>query len=263
MYPLRRVEDENLYYYESNQDSDLTLIFTPGGFNPGIWKHQVKYFSRKTHTISFRPTSDERDFEGEKRGLENVLKQNQVENAVIVSNILGNPVAQAFEDRENVMATVFTGMLKSYKVPSKIYSMGSKLVGSEPKLSRKMFFSKYTDYRVVKEFIRDAELPSHEVFNSFAKEYDIRTPVKPSLVIHSEEDRFSSLERVKKLDKNSTSLIQRAGTFSFYEKPQEYNKALNDFLVTVDERVEERQVYESKKRNRSLSEFEKKVKAKR
>ncbi|MBC5792608.1 MAG: alpha/beta hydrolase [Nanohaloarchaea archaeon] len=263
MYPLRRVEDENLYYYESNQDSDLTLIFTPGGFNPEIWRHQVKYFSRKIHTISFQPTSNNRGFEGEKRALANVLKQDQVENAVLVSNVLGNPVIQSFEDRENVMATVFTGMLKNYSLPTRLYSMGSKFLGAEPKLFKKMFFSSYADYKVVKQFLRDAEFPSYEIFKSFAKEYDIRTPVKPNLVIHSEEDRFSSLERVKKLENNSTSLIKRSGTFSFYEKPQEYNKALNDFLVSVDERIEERKIYESKKRNRSLSEFDKKVKAKR
>jgi len=43
-FSLRRVGNENMHYYESEKDSKIQLVFVPGGFNPEIWKHQIKYF---------------------------------------------------------------------------------------------------------------------------------------------------------------------------------------------------------------------------
>jgi len=259
MFPLRRIGDQNVYYYESNQDSDLTLIFVPGGFNPEVWKHQLKYFSRKLHTISFRPTKSKRGFEGEKEALENILEQDNVENVVLISTALGNPLIQSMEDNDKVMATVFTGMLKGYRMPGKLYSPVSRLALSQPKIFKKMFFCEHTEYKIVKDFLQELEFPDYDVFQSFLDEYDIRTPVKSSLVIHSEHDTLSSLDSVKKLEGHSTSLIKRAGSFPFFEKPQEYNKALNDFLVKIDQKVEDKDIYESNQENRSLFDFQKKI----
>jgi len=258
-FSLRRVEQENLRYYESDQDSKTQLVFIPGGFNPELWKHQLKYFSRKYKTISFQPTQSFRDLEGERNALENVLEQDSVDNAVLVSNIWGNSLAQEFEDHESVRATVFTGVNREPEFRQRsFYKAFWKLGVRKPKILKKKMFSDKTDYRILKEFAEDIEVPSYRNILSFGRSYSFKRPTTPSLIIHSQDDPKSSMEFARELrDSASISIIERAGTFSFYEKPQEYNKVLNDFLSEVEEAVEEKQLIETKTKNRSLFEFEK------
>lgn len=260
-FSLRRVGQENLHYYESEQDSQIQLVFLPGAFNPEIWKHQLNYFSRKHRTVSFQPTKSFRDLEGERRGLENILNQEKIENAVLVSNIWSNSLAQEFEDHENVVATVFTGVTKKPELRRRaLYNSFWKLVKSKPKLLKKSVFCDETRYSIVKEFVNDLEVPDYSDLLSFQRDYNFSRPSKASLIIHAEEDRKSSIELARELrDSASISIIERAGTFSYYEKPQEYNKALSDFLSRVEESVEEKELIETKNKNRSLFEFEKKL----
>lgn len=257
-FSLRRVEQGNLHYYESDEDSSIELVFTPGGFNPELWKHQLKYFSRKYRTISFQPTQSFQDLEGERNALENVLSQNQVENAVLVSNIWGNSLAQEFESHENVIATVFTGATPELELRRRsFYNLFWKSGTGKPKLLKKAIFSDETDYSIVKEFVDDLKVPDYRDLLSFQQGYSFRKPSIASLLIHGEKDRKSSVEFARELQEPaSVSVIERAGTFSFYEKPQEYNKILNDFLTRAEEAVEEKQLIETKTRNRSLFEFE-------
>jgi pimeloyl-ACP methyl ester carboxylesterase len=258
-FSLRRVGQENLHYYESDQDSNIQLVFIPGGFNPELWKHQLKYFSRKYKTIGFQPTQSFRDLEGERSALKNILEQEELTDVVLVSNIWGNSLAQDFEDHENVRATVFTGATKDLELRSRsLYSFFWSFGIKKPKILKKALFSNETDYKIVKEFIRDLEVPSYNDIKNIQGEYRMRRPETPSLIVHTDEDKKSSLEFARELGDNaSVSVIERAGAFSFYEKPQEYNKALNDFLSQVEEAVEEKELIETKTKNRSLFEFEK------
>ncbi len=259
-FSLRRVEQENMHYYESEQDSNIQLVFISGGFNPKIWKHQIKYFSRKYRTISFQPTQSFRDLEGERSALENILKQDSLTDVVLISNFWGNSLAQEFEDHEKVRATVFTGANRNLDTRRRsLYNMFWNLGTRKPKLLKKALFSDETDYKVVKEFAEDLEVPEYSNIRSFQQNYRMKRPSTPSLVIHTAEDNRSSLNFARELGDNaSISIIERAGIFSFYEKPQEYNKALNDFLSQVEEAVEEKKLIETQNKNRSLFEFEKK-----
>ena len=256
-FSLRRVGNENMHYYESETDSSIQLVFIPGGFNPELWKHQLRYFSRNFKTISFYPTQSFRDWEGEKRALENVLEKDGLENVVLVSNFWGNPMAQELEEHEDVVATVFTGLNREVPGKSKSrYSIFWNFGSRNPKIFKKSLFSEDAEYRVVKDFAEDLEVPDYSDMESF-RQRKMRRPVKPSLVIHADEDNYSSLEFARELEGSvSISVIERAGTFSFYEKPQEYNKALNDFLTRLEKAVEEKQIIETKQKNRSLFEFE-------
>ena len=257
-FSLRRVGDENLYYYDSGQNSSLQLVFLPGGFNPELWKHQLRYFSKKYRTIAFQPTQGERDFEGEKEALEKILDQDDLENVVLVSNVFGNPVAQDFESNENVISTVLTGSLRGdTRIISKgFYRVFNNFISKKPKLMRKFLFSSETNYRIVKEFSNEMEAPSYSDLMSFAERYSVSPPSKNSMIIYSEDDPLSSIPFSAKTDKTSLSYINRAGTFSFYEKPQEYNKALHDFLTRLEDLVEEEEIAKARKNNRSLFEFE-------
>lgn len=258
-FSLRRINRENMQYSDSKVESDIQLIFTPGGFNTELWKHQLRYFSKKYRTICFRPTESNRGFEGEERALEAVLEQGDIENAVLVSNGFGNSVVRALSDHESVKTTVMTGFRP--ELPEKnIYRVFNFMAERKPKLLRKTLFSKFTDYKVLKDFVRDVEVPEYGKLESFVRR-DIVSEDELSLIIHAEEDRFSSIENARKLNAR-LSVIERAGTFCFYEKPQEYNKALSDFLEIVSEKVREEAIKQSAEENRSLIEFDdKKVKA--
>ena len=257
-FSLRRVGDENLYYADSGKESSLQLIFLPGAFNPDLWKHQLRYFSKKYRTISFRPTEDEQDFEGEKEALRRVLAQDDIDNVVLVSNLFGNSVAQEFEGHEKVISTVLTGSLRGdARIVSKsFYRIFRRVISSKPKLMRKFFFSSETEYKIVKEFTEEMDIPDYEDLMSFAERYSVSPPQKNSMIVYSEDDHLSTIPFSAKTDKTSLSYIKRAGTFSFYEKPQEYNKALHDFLTRLEDVVEEEEIAEAKKNNRSLLEFE-------
>ncbi|MFB6143880.1 MAG: alpha/beta fold hydrolase [Candidatus Nanohaloarchaea archaeon] len=257
-FSLRRVGEENIYYYDSGRESSLQLVFLPGSLNPGLWKHQLRYFSKKYRTISFRPTESSRDFAGEKEALENVLSQKDVDNVVLVSNVFGNPLAQEFESHEKVMSTVLTGALRgdTMLVSKSFYRVFRGVIVKKPKLLKKLLFSDSTDYRIVKEFAQELEAPDFSDLMSFAERYSVSPPSKNSMIVYSENDPLSSIPFSAKTDKTSLSYIKRAGTFSFYEKPQEYNKALHDFLTRLEGLVEEEEIEKARKRNRSLLEFE-------
>jgi pimeloyl-ACP methyl ester carboxylesterase len=258
-FSLRRIGQENLHYYESDQESKVQLVFVSGGFNPELWKHQIKYFSRKYKAISFQPTQSFRDIEGEREALRNILAQKELDNVVLISSLWGNSVTQEFEDHENVRATVFTGASRNLDIRQKsLYNMFWSLGSKKPKILKKALFSNETKYGVVKEFVEDLRVPDYSDIRSFGQSYRMKRPSTPSLIIHAQEDNRSSLEFARELGDNaSISIIERAGVFSFYEKPQEYNKVLSDFLLQVEEAVEEKELIETRNKNRSLFEFEK------
>lgn len=258
-FSLKRINGENMQYSDSEVESDIQLIFTPGGFNTDLWKHQLRYFSKKYRTICFRPTESNRDFEGEKRCLGSILDKEDVEDAVLVSNGFGNSIVRDMNSHESVQTTVMTGFRP--EMPGKnFYNVFSFMAKRKPKLLRKTLFSQYTDYRVLMDFVEELEVPDYETISSFA-EKDMISDDELSLIIHAEEDRFSSIDNARKLNAR-LSVIERAGTFCFYEKPQEYNKALSDFLEIVAEKVREQKIKQSAEENRSLIEFDNnKVKA--
>ncbi|MFT4892820.1 MAG: pimeloyl-ACP methyl ester carboxylesterase [Candidatus Nanohaloarchaea archaeon] len=253
-FSLRRINGENIHYAESETDSDIQLVFTPGSFNPDLWNNQLRYFSKKYKTIAFQPTESYRDFEGEKGCLKAVLEQEKIQNAVLVSNTVGNSVVSSVSDHESVQTTVMTGF-GSRSVPGgKIYRTFWSMAKRSPKILRKSLFSQYTDYRVLKEFMRDVDVPDYRDIESFMNQ-DMVEGDQLSLIINADEDRFSKIEEARKMNAR-LSMINRAGTFSFYEKPQDYNKALNDFLDIVEEKVRKDKIMRSAEENRSLIEFD-------
>lgn len=259
-FSLKRVGEENLHYYESDSESPIQLVFVPGGLNPEVWKQQLRYFSKSFKTVSFRPTVSFRDYDGEKAALKNILDQEHMTNVVLVSHVFGNSLIQEFEEREDVISTVMTSPRRKFdrvfprKVSDWIYRFG-KL---KPKITKKIFFSEKTEYRIVKEFTESLKKPDYRDLRTFLENYTVSRPKKDSLVIHPENDRFSSVDFAQELKPNaSISTLQGTGTFCFYEKPQEYNKALLDFLNVIKEKAKSEEIIEVKKKNHSLMEYEK------
>jgi len=256
-FPVRQVGETNLHFYESNVDSDIQFVFVPGGLNPEVWKNQIRYFSKNYKVISFKPTISYRDYKGEKESLKNILDRDDLENVVLVSNLFGGSLVQEFEEEDCVTATILAGARKQFtrSVPRPLFNLGLKISCLEPKIVKKYFFSDFTKYKVVKSFVKDLESPDYTDFNSFLRNYRFNNPSEKCLVIHSEDCFLSDLDYLKSLN-CSISVLNSCGLFSFYEKPQEFNKALLDFIQTENEEDDSRTLEEIKKSNRSLRDFE-------
>ncbi|MFQ3275388.1 MAG: pimeloyl-ACP methyl ester carboxylesterase [Candidatus Nanohaloarchaea archaeon] len=253
-FSLRRINGENIHYAESGTESDIQLVFTPGSLNPELWNNQLRYFSKKYRTITFQPTESYRGFKGEKSCLKAVIEQEDVENAVLISNTVGNSVVSSLSNHESVQTTVMTGFGSRNLPNESVYKLFWSMSKRSPKMLRKSLFSQYTDYRVLKSFMSDINVPDYDDVKSFMNQ-DMVEGDQLSLIINAEEDRFSNIEEARKMNAR-LSMINRAGTFSFYEKPQDYNKALNDFLDIVEEKVRKDKIMRSAEENRSLIEFD-------
>lgn len=252
-FSTRKVGEENLHYYESDLESRISVIFAPGGLNPELWDQQLRYFSRNFHTISFRPTVSYRNFKGEKSGLNAILDQEHVTDAVLVSNMTGNSLIQSFADREDVISTVLTNPRHGFnrfpqrRIMKALYSL-SKF---KPKIAGKLLFSKKTNYSTVKQFMNTLRLPDYEDFKTFIERCEASKISENSLVIASADDRLSKIDYAKRIaSEGSLSVLNQAGTFSYYEKPQDFNKALLDFIKTIKDTDKKNQI------NMSLKDFQ-------
>lgn len=260
-FSTRRLDGDRVRCFEGGESSPVQMLFVPGPFNPEIWKHQLRYFSKNYTTLCYQ--TEDKDFDSEKRVLEKVLDLPRVQNAVLVSAGPGNAVIQSVEDHDSVVATVMTGARErpQPRVPESLYNAVWRAL-EQPKIAKKMLFSDQTRYPIVKRFLDDLVVPGYDVLRSFEDSYRMVKPVKNSLLVHADSDRFSSKEFAKTLKPNIyLSVIRGAGTFSFYEKPEEYNKAVLDFLNRLEGFVESRNVRKAQKKNRSLREFETRRKA--
>lgn len=251
-FSTEKINGRNTRIFESESDSEVEIVFTPGVWNMDVWKHQLRYFSKVMKTFSFERNS----FEVQKDVLEQLLDE-RLENAVLVSHAMGNTLSQEMEYHENVVATVNVAPGGMRIPPRKIFNL-FWMIGKQPKIAKKLFFSSNTDYRTVESFTSDLENPSHSIFRSFS-ESGWRSPVKNSLILLSEHDRFFQVNRPEKLRQEAAvRFIRGAGAFPFYERPQDFNKAVKEFIDELESFVKSRQVSRTREKNRSLKEFEKK-----
>lgn len=235
---------------------EVELVFVSGVLDPGIWKHQEKYFSRNCEVTSLGG----KNFEVLESELRDILDDS--DHAVVVGAELGNLVAQSVEDHENVMSTVITGPFDKTPLPG-LYSFKTAVKAfTHPKIAKKVFFPNTTNYSVVKEFTYYTNSLDFARYRSFLRG-NLRVPMKNSLIIYNQECRFSSMNAVEDLKPNSEIALLNAGSFSFFEKPQEYNKALHDYLLGKKEFLERRELVKAATENRSLKDFEDKMQLRR
>ncbi len=229
---------------------EIELVFVSGPVDSNCWTHQERYFSRNcvVETVGGQNLHDTR------KELQTLLKSSRFQNTVLIGGGLGNYAIQQLEDNEKVMSTVLTGPFESFPyLPSKLYETISA-IWNKPKLIKKIFFSPNTDYKVVKEFTQ-LNKPKYADIESFNLD-SLRVPLKNSLVMYNRRCRFSRMSDVEKLKPNSEVALLDASTFSFFEKPQEFNKALTDYLRNKKDVLERRKKLKAASKNRSLKEFE-------
>ncbi|MFP4229695.1 MAG: hypothetical protein ACLFRK_00980 [Candidatus Nanohaloarchaea archaeon] len=231
---------------------EIDIVFVSGALNPEVWKHQERYFGRCSNVESLGGG----EFREIRSELLNLLDNS--ENAVVVGAELGNHVVQEVEEHESVVSTVVTGPFDAPPFTSEKAFRFFNRVMQHPKIAKRMFFSEGSEYRVVKEFLHTAEFPGFEIYRSYIGR-SLRVPVKNSLMIYNQNCRFSRMDAVEEMRPNSEIALLNAGSFSFFERPQEYNKALNDYLLGRKDILERRRLVKSATENRSLKEFEEKL----
>ncbi len=251
-----------MHLKDSGGSSRVQLVFVPGLSSMEAWKYQLNYFSKDIRTISFSPTVSNRDFEGHRMALKQILDE-KVENGVLVGSSFSNPLVQGFEAREDVAGTVLIGAERKLKkdIPKGVYQAFTS-ERFPVKLSKKFFFPSM-NYRQVRDFCRKVEFLDWEDFRSFQEKFGVRKPEKESLVVHGKKDYFSNEEYVRELMPSASVSMMEAGLFSFYEKPQEFNKTLSDFLLKIKSKALKEKIEEKKEDNRTLEEFEERLKVKR
>ncbi|MFO7794497.1 MAG: hypothetical protein R6V35_06010 [Candidatus Nanohaloarchaea archaeon] len=228
---------------------DIQLIFVSGLLDSEIWEHQEKYFSRSCRVETIGGES----FEELCEDLEDML--DNCDNAVVIGAEKGNHAVKALESHESVMSTVFTGLFEDLPEikDERKYNLIKKSL-KKPKIFKKVFFKDKTNYRLVKQFMHSFELPSYERYESY-RGMSLDVPLKNSLVVYNQACRFSSMDEVERLKSNSQIALLDAGSFSFYERPQEFNKALHDYLQGKKEFLEKRELVKAASENRSLKDF--------
>lgn len=256
-FPIKRVGSVNMHLYESDTDSDLTLVFLPGGLNPEIWQKQFRYFSKDYNVVSFTPTVSNKGFEGERECVENILGRDDLDNVILVGNQFCQSMVEEFSSWDNVVASVVTGVTDFEDfglLERKKFELGSYFGLRKPKIFKEIFFSSFVDYEDVKDFVSLIDIESFEELRSFYSNSNIDLEGE-CLVMYFEKDNFSSFEVARSLESCGMVFIECAGFFGFWEKPEEFNKALVDFILKVKDLKVGRDWEKIKSENKSLKDY--------
>ena len=227
---------------------DIQLIFVTGALDREAWRHQEKYFSRscRVEIIGGGKFGEVRE------ELEDML--DNCDNAVVIGAEFGNHVVKSLEGHESVMSTVFTGLCENLpEISERKYRYMTEAL-SKPKIFKKLFFKDKTDYRIIKKFLRDIKFPEYEVYSSYSG-LELGVPLKNSLTVYNQSCRFSEMNKIEDMKSNSEIAIIDGGSFSFYERPQEFNKALHDYLQGKKDYLNRRELVKAAQENRSLKDF--------
>ncbi len=244
------------------------LIFLHG--SPGQisnWKYQINYFKNHYRVLAL----DQRGYgESDKpvevslndylMDLKGVMEERGVKqrNTVLIGHSFGGMVAQSYASENRVLGLVLIGSLSRFKpdfIDKVIWylptSLWRRTLFTENfltrKLYRKIYFSDETPSEVFEEFLNDNKeylesLPSH-VFRylRYFRDYNAASVLPrietPTLIIVGEEDRVTpprESERIHGLIPNSKLVIvKKAGHLVLYEKAQEINMLIHDFIRGV------------------------------
>jgi pimeloyl-ACP methyl ester carboxylesterase len=115
-------------------------------------------------------------------------------------------------------------------------------------------------FKEVKQFCSGVDFLKWSDFNSFQSRFGVRKPEKECLAIHGKKSFLSDEEYARELMSSASVSVLDSGPFSFYERPEEFNKTLQDFLLKIERKAIKEKIEDSRKRNRTLEEFDRKVK---
>jgi len=238
--------------FDSRTSSRIQLVFVPGFGGQKLWRHQLNYFSDSFRTISFRP--EKMNYETVRSETEKLLNSKRLDNAVLIGSDTANRVVQCFSTRKDVISVGMTNYSSSIpEIGPQMYGLADRMFG-KPKLIGKLFMSDKTDYRVAKHLMKDTDLMDYGEYMSYA-DVEMRESLKNAVIIQSREDRFSSMKSARKLRPDVTVSEIGGGTFCYYEKPEEFNKALINFVNRLKNFAKSQEIREKREKNKSIKQF--------
>jgi len=262
--------------YDSSREvgeylTPTTLVFLHG--SPGQisnWKYQLEYFKNYYRVIAY----DQRGYGmSDKpkrvsindyiRDLARVLKTLNIEesNTILIGHSFGGMIAQTYASEHGIKGLVLIGSLVKLKV-----TLLDKFIWNTPpilwrkllftdnpitrRLYRDLFFSSATSENVFKEFMEDnreyiESLPGYVFqYEKHFKDYDatsILPKIKcPTLIIVGKDDKVTPVEQSKQIHKLITNskliVIENAGHLVLYEKPEEVNKLIHEFIEQLEKK---------------------------
>ena len=243
----------------------LALVFLHG--LPGQisnWKYQIAYFEKKYRVIAY----DQRGFGKSDKpikvsmnkyleDLDKVMENRKLrpEDVVLIGHSFGGMVAQAYAKTRRIRGLVLVGSL--VKVKPDIFDkivwhlppiFWRKILYTENPLTRrlyrKIFFSPSTPKSIFEEFLKDNKeyletLPAYVFrYGKYFVDYDaspwLREIKTPTLIVVGRDDKVtpvSESETLHKLIPNSgLVIIENAGHLVLYEKADELNRVINEFI---------------------------------
>lgn len=255
------MESENLEYngsemslIDSGNRSKLTIVILPGVEGPKVWRHQYKYFKSDFRTLIVDPV--DRSKENYIETVKNLLQAKNLNNCILVGSNTSCFVLDQINDSKRVVSSVFTdGQLRMPALNFGMFKVLSR-VSRHPKIMQKLVFCDKTDYSTVKDFVNEVDPMDWSEIKSYQNS-EIEGDVENGLLLTPVKSKLSdnSVRNILQPD-ISVSTIS-SGSFCFFEKPEEYNKALYDFISKLKNFKKKAEIRETKEANRSLADFEK------
>lgn len=264
------INNIRIYLYDSSwekeYDRDISLIFLHG--SPGQisnWKYQIKYFKeyyrvvvydQRGYGLSDKPM--ECRIEDYINDLDAIINEAGLprEKLFLIGHSFGGMVAQEYASRREVAGLVLIGSIAKFRpdlIDKIVWKLPPifwrRLLFTENILTRRMyrkiFFSDETDEEIYLEFLRDNKdyiegLPPHVFrYSKYYRDYDASNSVinikAPTLIIVGRDDRVTPVEQSETLNKlipnSKLEIIDGAGHLILYEKPDEINSLIHNFIT--------------------------------
>ena len=243
-YSFGSVNNLDFEVFDSEVDSDVQLVFLPGGMNPEIWKHQLRYFGNDYRTISFK--NQEQTMESEYNALKQIFDEFKLENVVLFSAWEGNLTSTGFHEfEEKILGRILVGDENSLTTKGKnLYSIFDHFKHS--KIVKRAFFTEKYSYRRVKNFKKYLSFSHIENYHQNSELLGDNF-----LRVKGDSDKFS-----RGLD--DCKSIGGSGSFPFFERPEEFNEVSVNYLKYLEDIVREYQVARVERKNGSLEDFSEK-----
>jgi len=254
-------DGSQLYYSMEGEGQPPMVFLHPLPFDHRIWTQQIFEFSfnHKVFALDFpglgysKLASRPRTISSLSDDLNNLMKIEGIDQAVVVGLSLGGAVAQQFALKypDKVGALILAGTSCSYgadeiqkKFSDRVSQYRSADAGEHYANNLKILFSsKFAESEQGKSIIRNYISFSTRIdFGSVARlfsallSFDIEEEIGsikvPTLVIAGDEDRaFSDSKKISEKIPNAKFFpIHGAGHIVCYEKPELFNSAITEFL---------------------------------
>lgn len=233
-----------------------TIVFVHGaGGSHWLWTAQVEYLSRKYNAIAINlpghglgRAQGETTIEGYVKAVRDLIEGLGVQKVVLAGLSMGGAITQEFALTypENLIAVILFSTGARMKVMPQIFDLIKKDFKAFVKMSPEFTFAKTTPSEVIASFMEEAGKCDQDVvygdyqacneFNLFDRVTEIKLPC---LIFSGAEDKLTMPKFQdflhEKIAGSRIIRFENAGHNLNLEKPEEVNRAIDEFLGSLSE----------------------------